>query len=70
MAGFHSLHGNWELTGPHWINDDVFIASPICITNTHSVGTVHQATTKWMTETYKVQFLNNHLWAYQLSGNI
>lgn len=63
MAGFHSFNGNGEVTGAHWINDGGFFASPICITNTHAVGTVHQATIKWMTQTYKDQFLNQHLWA-------
>ena len=42
-AGFHALNGNGEMTGVHWINDGGWFIGPICLTNTHSVGTVHQA---------------------------
>lgn len=62
-AGVHSFNGNGEMTGTHWINDGGYFLSPICITNTHSVGTAHQATIKWMVEQYQEQFLNEHLWA-------
>lgn len=63
MAGVHSFNGNGEVTGTHWINDGGYFVSPICITNTHSVGTAHQATIKWMVEQYADQYKNNHLWA-------
>lgn len=51
-AGQHTLNGNGEMTGCHWIQDAGYFVSPICITNTHSVGTVHQATVKWMVDQY------------------
>ena len=51
-AGQHTFNGNGEMTGCHWIHDAGYFISPICITNTHSVGTVHQATLKWMIERY------------------
>lgn len=47
-AGTYSLNGNGEMKGTHWIND-----KPICITNTHSVGTAHQAIVRWMINNYK-----------------
>ena len=62
-AGTYSLNGNGEMTGTHWINDGGYFLSPICITNTHSVGTVHQTVVKWMVENYSDQFLAEHLWA-------
>ena len=51
-AGQHTLNGNGEMTGCHWINDAGYFISPICITNTHSIGAVHHATTQWMIERY------------------
>jgi len=43
FAGFHSLNGNGELTGTHWIEESGMLTTPIAITNTHSVGVVHDA---------------------------
>ena len=51
-AGIHSLNGNGEMTGSHWINDAGYFVSPICITNTHSVGMAHHAVIKWMIQKY------------------
>lgn len=62
-AGFYSLNGNGEMTGVHWVNDAGYFLSPICITNTHSVGMAHHATTKWMINHYGEQFSNEHLWS-------
>jgi len=42
-AGYHSLNGNGELTGMHWVAESGLLTTPIAITNTHSVGTVHEA---------------------------
>ncbi|MED5408031.1 MAG: P1 family peptidase, partial [Pseudomonadota bacterium] len=36
---------------------------PVCITNTHSVGIVHHAAVRWIIETYKEQWGEEHLWA-------
>jgi L-aminopeptidase/D-esterase-like protein len=49
-AGFHSLNGNGEMTGTHWIREAGYFLGPIGITNTHSLGTVHQAMLQWMIE--------------------
>ncbi|WP_352718347.1 P1 family peptidase [Mesorhizobium sp. M0563] len=47
-AGFHSLNGNGEMTGTHWIKEAGYFTGPIGITNTHSLGTVHQSILQWM----------------------
>lgn len=62
-AGQFDLNGNGELTGSHWIKDAGYFASPICITNTHSVGIAHHATTAWMIDQHKEHFQNTHTWA-------
>ncbi|WP_426411754.1 P1 family peptidase [Bradyrhizobium ganzhouense] len=49
-AGFHSLNGNGEMTGTHWIREAGYFTGPIGITNTHSLGTVHQSILQWMIE--------------------
>jgi D-aminopeptidase len=61
-AGFHALNGNGEMTGTHWIQDAGYFVGPICITNTHSVGIVHHAATKWMIRTNSA-FQEHHVWA-------
>lgn len=43
FAGFHRLNGNGEMTGIHYIQEMGLLTSPVAITNTHSVGTVHEA---------------------------
>ncbi len=62
-AGFHSLNGNGEMTGVHWINDAGYFMGPICITNTHCVGAAHTGATEWMIETYAKHFKEEHAWA-------
>ena len=43
FAGAHRLNGNGELTGLEWIREAGMLAGPIGLTNTHSVGVVHDA---------------------------
>ncbi len=62
-AGFHALNGNGEMTGVHWINHAGHFYGPICITNTHSVGTAHAAATRWMIDHHRDDFRNQHVWA-------
>jgi len=62
-AGQHTLNGNGEMTGCHWIHDAGYFISPICITNTHSVGMAHHATIKWMIEQYPDFFHRQHRFA-------
>ncbi len=43
FAGFHSFNGNGEMTGTAWIAEQGLLAGPVCLTNTHAVGTVRDA---------------------------
>ena len=43
FAGCHRLNGNGELTGLEWIREAGMLTGPIGLTNTHSVGIVHDA---------------------------
>jgi D-aminopeptidase len=47
FAGWFSLNGNGEMTGAHWVEDSGFLDGPVMITNTHSVGVVHDAVIAW-----------------------
>jgi D-aminopeptidase len=40
VAATHRLNGNGELTGSEWIRESGTLTTPICVTNTHSVGAV------------------------------
>jgi D-aminopeptidase len=62
-AGHFNLNGNGEMTGTHWINEAGYFMSPICLTNTHSVGMAHHATVGWMIEQYKSMYQDDHAWA-------
>ena len=42
FAGFHSTNGNGEMTGIHWLRESGLLGSPIALTNTHSLGAVHE----------------------------
>jgi D-aminopeptidase len=46
----HTLNGDGEMTGIHWIRDLETVAHPILITNTASVGSVHEAAMAYMSE--------------------
>ena len=62
-AAMHALNGNGEMTGTHWIRDGGYLVGPICITNTHSVGIVHHAATRWIIRNYAEAWQYKHLWA-------
>ncbi len=47
FAAVHSHNGDGELTGSHYIAEKGILFSPVLITNTISVGTVHEATIRW-----------------------
>ncbi len=47
FAGSFSLNGAGEMTGRAWIEESGLLDGPVMLTNTHSVGTVHQATIEW-----------------------
>ena len=43
FAAFHSFNGCGEMTGIHWLAESGLLCYPILLTNTHHVGTVHEA---------------------------
>jgi D-aminopeptidase len=43
FAGSHTFNGNGEMTGLEWIREAGTLATPVAITNTHSVGVVRDA---------------------------
>ena len=61
-AAMFSLNGNGEMTGAHWINEAGYFTGPICITNTHGIGAVHEASTRWMLKQYGAAF-GEYVWA-------
>ena len=47
FAGSFSLNGNGEMTGTTWVDESGMLEGPVLITNTHSVGVVHDAAIAW-----------------------
>lgn len=47
-AAWFTLNGNGEMTGTTWIEESGFLGGPVMITNTHSVGIVHDAVVEWV----------------------
>jgi len=47
FGGIFSFNGNGEMTGTAWVNEGGFVEGPICLTNTHSVGLVHDTVIEW-----------------------
>ncbi len=43
FAAYHSFNGCGEMTGLQWIEESGALSSPIALTSTHHVGTVHEA---------------------------
>ena len=63
FANWHSLNGNGDMTGTHWITESGFLETPILITNTSSVGTVRDAALGWMDKN-KYYDTSQHLFWY------
>jgi len=47
FAGQFTLNGNGEMTGIHWVEESGFLSGPVMITNTHSIGVVHDGVIAW-----------------------
>jgi len=47
FAGWYTENGNGEMTGTTWVEESGFLAGPVMISNTHSVGVVRDAVIKW-----------------------
>lgn len=54
-GGWFTLNGNGEMTGTTWLEESGTLAGPVMITNTHSVGVVHDATIAWLVEHSEVE---------------
>jgi D-aminopeptidase len=52
LAATHTLNGDGELTGVHWVRDLETLSHPVLITNTVSVGTVHEAAIAYSLERF------------------
>jgi D-aminopeptidase len=48
-AATYALNGNGEMTGTIWIDEAGILSGPVGLTNTHSVGVVHDAIIEWST---------------------
>jgi L-aminopeptidase/D-esterase-like protein len=49
-AAWFTLNGNGEMTGTTWVEESGFLGGPVMITNTHSVGIVHDAVIEWVVQ--------------------
>jgi D-aminopeptidase len=47
FGAWFTLNGNGEMTGTTWLQESGILEGPIAITNTHSVGVVHDAILQW-----------------------
>jgi D-aminopeptidase len=47
FAAWHAFNGNGELTGTAWVEESGCLEEPILLTNTRSVGAVHEAVWSW-----------------------
>jgi L-aminopeptidase/D-esterase-like protein len=62
FAGWYSLNGNGEMTGTTWVDESGFLEGPVMITNTHSVGVVHDAVIEWMRDRRAYDRLGRQVW--------
>ena len=65
FAGAHRLNGNGELTGLEWIREHGMLAGAIGITNTHSVGLVHDALIE---AGVRAHAMSDAVWALPVAG--
>lgn len=50
FAATYRLNGDGEMTGGHFIDEKGYLISPVLLTGTASVGTVHEAVLRWSLE--------------------
>ncbi|MGH2382734.1 MAG: P1 family peptidase, partial [Candidatus Limnocylindria bacterium] len=65
FAGAHRLNGNGELTGLEWIREAGMLGGAIGITNTHSVGVVHDALIE---AAVRAHAMSDAVWALPVVG--
>ncbi|WP_255312406.1 DmpA family aminopeptidase [Kiloniella majae] len=59
FAGCFSFNGNGELTSSHYLEEVGLLTLPITITNTHACGLARDATLRWASQIYPVEFLDS-----------
>ncbi len=47
FGGWFTENGAGEMTGTTWLEDSGFIEGPVMLTNTHSIGVVHDSVIAW-----------------------
>lgn len=47
FGGIFALNGNGEMTGAHWVEESGLLEGPVMLTNTHSIGAVHEGVIRW-----------------------
>jgi D-aminopeptidase len=47
FAGWHAQNGAGDMSGTPWVEESGFLEGPVMITNTHSLGAVHDAVIAW-----------------------
>ena len=62
-GGLFALNGNGEMTGSHWLEEAGWLMGPVCISNTHAIGTLHQATVRWIVRESARRRLQEPWWA-------
>jgi L-aminopeptidase/D-esterase-like protein len=55
FGAWFTLNGNGEMTGTTWLQESGILEGPVAITNTHSVGVVHDAILQWQSKTPGLQ---------------
>lgn len=56
FASTYRLNGDGELTGSHYIDEKGYLISPVLLTGTASVGTVHEAVLRWSQATERTRY--------------
>ena len=55
FGAWFTLNGNGEMTGTTWLQESGILEGPIAITNTHSIGIVHDGILQWQSGTPGLQ---------------
>ena len=58
FAAWFTLNADGEMTGTTWVEESGILEGPVAITNTHSVGAVHEAVIEW-----SVRHVNGLVWS-------
>jgi D-aminopeptidase len=69
FCAWYALNGNGELTGTAWIEESGCMTTPIMLTNTHSVGIVHDAVIDWkLHNKFYPQSKDDSFWSLPVVG--